>query len=157
LRRAPIEEKQTLIVLGDTPALCGETRLPDHQNASPLDFDNLKDAVNKAQSHGCRWAFTSDAKSLFLIDTLQTGALITKIVHKEVLGDGFKREELDDPHVLQRMQRVWISAFHDIAQIVAGITKPVGMAADALFVEALRELMSAPVAAIRDALAAPSR
>lgn len=144
--------RSDLVVIGDTPALCGEIRLPDHQNPSPLDFDNLRDAVTKAQSHGCRWAFTSDAKSLFLIDTHQTGSLITKIVHKEVLGDTFKREDLDDPHVLDKMQKVWVSAFQDIAPIVAGLAKPAGMAADALFVEALRELMSAPVAAIRDAL-----
>ncbi|WP_327206668.1 hypothetical protein [Rhizobium beringeri] len=43
---------------------------------------------------------TVDARSLFLIDTAQSGSLITKIVHKEVLGDGFRREELDDPIVL---------------------------------------------------------
>jgi len=145
-------QRSDLIVLGDSPALCGEIRLPDHHNASPLDFENLKDAVTKAQSHGCRWAFTSDAKSLFLIDTQQTGSLITKIVHKEVLGDAFRREDLDDPRVLQKMSKVWTSAFHDIAPIVVGLTKPIGMAADALFVEALRELMSAPVAAIRDSL-----
>ncbi len=145
-------QRSDLIVLGDHPTLCGEIRLPDHANSSPLDFDNLKDAVSKALSHGCRWAFTSDARSLFLIDTEQTGSLITKIVHREVLGDGFRREELDDPSVLARMSKAWVSAFHDLAPIITGMQKPAGMAPDALFVEALRELMSAPVAAIRDAM-----
>lgn len=145
-------QRSDLIVLGDQPTLCGEIRLPDHANASPLDFDNLKDAVSKAMSHGCRWAFTSDARSIFLIDTEQTGSLITKIVHKEVLGEGFRREELDDPMVLQRVSKAWVSAFTDLAPIITGMSKPAGMAPDALFVEALRELMSAPVAAIRNAM-----
>lgn len=145
-------QRSDLIVLGDQPTLCGEIRLPDHANPSPLDFDNLKDAVSKAMSHGCRWAFTSDARSLFLIDTEQTGSLITKIVHKEVLGDTFRREDLDDPAVLSRMSKAWVNAFSDLAPIITGMVKPVGMAPDALFVEALRELMSAPVAAIRDSL-----
>lgn len=139
-------------MLGDKPHLCGEIRLPDHANSSPLDFDNLKDAVSKAMSHGCRWAFTSDARSLFLIDTEQTGSLITKIVHKEVLGDTFRRGDLDDPIILARIAKAWVGAFHDLAPIITGMAKPAGMAPDALFVEALRELMSAPVAAIRDAM-----
>lgn len=87
-------QRSDLIVQGDQPALCGEIRLPDHANPSPLDFDNLKDAVSKALHHGCRWAFTSDARSLYLIDTHQSGSLITKIVHKEVLGDSFRRNVL---------------------------------------------------------------
>lgn len=145
-------QRSDLIVLGDQPTLCGEIRLPDHPQSSPLDFDNLKDAVFKAQSHGCRWAFTSDARSLYLIDTHQSGSLITKIVHKEVLGESFRRTDLDDPTVLARISKAWISAFHDLAPIINGSVKPSGMAPDALFVEALRELMSAPVAAIRDAM-----
>jgi len=145
-------QRSDLVVLGDSPALCGEIRLPDHNNPSPLDFDNLKDAVSKAVMHGCRWAFTSDARSLFLIDTHQTGSLITKIVHKEVLGEGFRRDELDDPAILSRMSKAWVGAFHELAPIITGLKKPEGMAADALFVEALRELLSAPVAAIRDAM-----
>lgn len=145
-------QRSDLVVFGDRPTLCGEIRLPDHYNPSPLDFDNLNDAVTKALSHGCRWAFTSDARSLFLIDTEQPGSLITRIVHKEVLGETFRRNELDDPVVLRRMSEVWTNAFRDLAPIISGLVKPTGMAADALFVEALRELMSAPVAAIRDSL-----
>lgn len=145
-------QRSDLIVLGDIPALCGEVRLPDHANSSPLDFDNLRDAVQKAQSHGCRWAFTSDTRSLFLIDTQQSGSLITKIVHKEVLGEALRRDELDDPAILAKVQKAWIGAFSDLAPIISGQIKPTGMAPDALFVEALRELMAAPVAAIRDGL-----
>ncbi len=145
-------QRSDLIIQGDQPALCGEIRLPDHVNASPLDFENLKDAVSKALQHGCRWAFTSDTRSLYLIDTHQSGSLITKIVHKEILGDTFRRDELDDPAVLSRISKVWVSALHDLAPIITGQKKPSGMPADALFVEALRELMAAPVAAIRDAM-----
>ncbi|MFD2058263.1 class I SAM-dependent DNA methyltransferase [Mesorhizobium calcicola] len=145
-------QRSDLIIQGDQAALCGEIRLPDHANPSPLDFENLRDAVSKALAHGCRWAFTSDAKSLYLIDTQQTGSLITKIVHKEVLGEAFLREELDDPIVLTRMSKAWVSALHDLAPIITGLSKPAGMAPDELFVEALRELMTAPVAAIRDAM-----
>lgn len=145
-------QRSDLIVLGDQPTLCGEIRLPDHSNASPLDFENLHNAVSKAMAHGCRWAFTSDSRSLFLIDTAQTGSLITKIVHKEVLGDTFRRDDLDDPAILARVSKAWVNAFHDLAPIITGMAKPAGMAPDALFVEALRELMSAPVAAIRDAM-----
>lgn len=146
------KQRSDLIVLGSSPTMCGELRLPDHPNASPLDFDNLKDAVTKAQSHGCRWAFTSDARSLFLLDTAQSGSLITKIVHKRVLGDGFRREDLNDPAVLAGVQSAWVEAFQELAPIIAGISKPTGMAPDELFVEALRELMTAPVSAIRDGL-----
>jgi hypothetical protein len=145
-------QRSDLVVLGDAPALCGEIRLPDHPQASPLDIDNLKDAVFKAQSIGCRWAFTSDAKSVFLIDTSQTGSLITRIVHKEELGETFRRDQLDDPKVLAKISQAWIEAFRRLGPIVAGIKPPVGMSPDALFVEALRELMAAPVAAIRDAM-----
>jgi len=145
-------QRSDLLVLGDHPALCGEIRLPDHPMASPLDFDNLKDAVFKAQQRGCRWAFTSDARSLFLIDTEQTGSLITKIVHKNELGQGFARTDLDDPAVLARVARSWVEALHDLAPIITGAVVPPGMSPDALFVEALRELMAAPVAAIRDAM-----
>lgn len=159
LKRVRVEEvvpgsrqRSDLIVLGASPTMCGELRLPDHDNASPLDFDNLKDAVTKAQSHGCRWAFTSDARNLFLLDTAQSGSLITKIVHKRVLGDSFRREDLDDPAMLARVQSAWIGAFQELAPIITGFSKPEGMAADELFVEALRELMAAPVAAIRDGL-----
>lgn len=145
-------QRSDLLVLGDQPALCGEIRLPDHQQSSPLDFDNLRDAVSKALTHGCRWAFTSDTKSIFLIDTHQGGSLITKIVHKEVLGEGVTRAGLDDPTTLAKVSKAWVSAFHDLAPIISGSVKPSGMAADQLFVEALRELMAAPVAAIRDAM-----
>lgn len=146
------KQRSDLIVLGDKPTMCGELRLPDHANPSPLDFDNLTDAVNKAYRHGCRWAFTSDARNLFLIDTEQSGSLITKIVHKRVLSDTFRREDLDDPATLNRVQRSWIEAFNELAPIITGHTRPEGMAPDALFVEALRELMAAPVAAIRDGI-----
>ncbi|RUY87288.1 hypothetical protein EN974_32815, partial [Mesorhizobium sp. M7A.F.Ca.CA.001.12.2.1] len=145
-------QRSDLIIQGDQAALCGEIRLPDHANPSPLDFENLRDAVSKALAHGCRWAFTSDAKSLYLIDTQQTGSLITKIVHKEILGEAFLRAELDDPIVLTRMSKAWVSALHDLAPIITGLSKPAGMAPDELFVEALRELMTAPVAAIRDSM-----
>jgi hypothetical protein len=145
-------QRSDLIVLGASPTMCGELRLPDHLNSSPLDFDNLKDAVSKAQSHGCRWAFTSDARTLYLLDTVQSGSLIAKIVHKRVLGDSFRRDELNDPAMLARVQHAWVEAFRELAPIIAGISKPAGMAPDELFVEALRELMAAPVAAIRDGL-----
>ncbi|MEL6368613.1 MAG: N-6 DNA methylase, partial [Pseudomonadota bacterium] len=145
-------QRSDIVVLGDGPVLCGEIRLPDHTNPSPLDFDNLRDAVNKAQSHGCRWAFTSDSKSLFLIDTQQTGSLITRVVHKEVLGEDFRREQLNDPSVLEKMRGVWTDAIGTLAPIVTGQISPSGMAPDELFVEALRELMAAPVAAIRDGI-----
>ena len=145
-------QRSDLIVFGDNAALCGEIRLPDHPRSSPLDFDNLKNAIDKAQHHGCRWAFTSDACSLLLIDTQQTGSLITRIVHKEELGPQFNRRELDDPNFLRRVGNHWTKAFTSLAPIITGATKPSGMAADALFVEALHELMAAPVSAIRDAM-----
>ncbi|MBZ9679640.1 MULTISPECIES: class I SAM-dependent DNA methyltransferase [unclassified Mesorhizobium] len=145
-------QRSDLIVFGDNAALCGEIRLPDHPRSSPLDFDNLKDAVYKAQARGCRWAFTSDARTLLLIDTQQTGSLITRIVHREEVGSPFSRADLDDPNFLKRVSSTWREAFNSLAPIITGAVKPAGMAADALFVDALRELMAAPVSAIRDAM-----
>lgn len=145
-------QRSDLIVFGDQAALCGEIRLPDHARSSPLDFDNLKDAVYKAQARGCRWAFTSDTKTLLLIDTQQSGSLITRIVHKEDLRPVLARKDLDDPLYLRQLGTHWIGAFNTLAPIITGAVKPAGMAADELFVEALRELMAAPVSAIRDAM-----
>ncbi len=106
--------------------------------------------LRRRASNGCRWAFTSDARSLYLLDTQQAGTLITKIVHKRVLGESFRRKDLDEPAVLSRMSEAWVTALQDLAPIITGRQVPIGMPADELFVEALRELMAAPVAAIRD-------
>lgn len=145
-------QRSDLLLMGDTPVLCGEIRLPDHQNSAPWNFDNLQDASRKAAAHGCRWAFTSDSKTLLLIDTQKPGALITRIVHRVEMDPFSKRQELDAPATLKRIQASWLKALEDIAPIVTGRVAPPGMAPDEIFVNALRELLSAPVAAIRDGL-----
>jgi hypothetical protein len=159
LRSARVEEvvpgsrqRSDLVVSSDQRVICGEIRLPDHPQSAPWDLGNLTDATHKALSHGCRWAFTSDANILLLIDTQKPGALITKIVHQVEAGHFNRRQELDDPAILASVRAQWIKTIAELAPVLTGASAPPGMPADELFVNALRELLSAPVSAIRDAL-----
>ncbi len=144
--------RSDLLVLGDRPVLCGELRLPDHPQSAPWDIINLQDAVNKAISRGSRWAFTSDANVLLLIDVQREGPIITRIVHQVELEHFERRTELDSAVFLERIQASWRAALQDIAPIVTGLARAPGMAPDELFINAMRALLSAPASAIRDAI-----
>jgi hypothetical protein len=133
-------------------ALCGELRLPDHLQPSPWHPDNMLDAINKATTHGSRWAFTSDATTLLLLDTSLTGPPPTRVVQEVDLLSFVSRSELDSDAFLSDMRRAWVKALHEIAPTVAGLSSPRGMAADAQFISSLRALLSGPVAAIRNEL-----
>jgi AcrR family transcriptional regulator len=159
LRTARVEEvvlgslkRSDLFVEGDGPTICGEMRLPDHRQAAAWNLDNLQDAVSKASAWGCPWAFTSDGTTILLLDVQRPGPLITKIVHRIELPHFEARSELDSPTFLSRTRKAWIDALRELGPIISGATPAPGMAPDELFVNALRELLSAPVAAIRDAL-----
>lgn len=149
---ANTRQRSDLLVIGDRPVMSGELRLPDHREASPWHPDSLLDAVNKATSHGCRWAFTSDSTVLLLMDTHRSGPPMTRIVQQVELLSFQRREQLDAPSFLSRAKQSWVDALRAIAPTVADLRPPPGMPADELFINSLRALLSAPVAAIRDAM-----
>lgn len=146
------KDRSDLFVFGNGPVLCGELRLPDHVQPSPWHPDNLLDAINKATIHGCRWAFTSDTKTFVLIDTHLSGPPLSRIVHQIELGISGTRKELDSPAFLSRVEAAWIDLIRVVAPIITGATAPPGMPPDELFINALRALLSASVAAIREEL-----
>jgi hypothetical protein len=135
---------------GSEIRLCGELRLPDHPQASPWHLDNLNNVINKARSHHCRWAFTSDGTKLLLIDTTLTGPANTYVVQELELVPFARRTELDSQTFLDRVQTRWKSALRDLAPVILGLTPPAGMDPDEVFINALRALLQAPVSAIRD-------
>lgn len=146
------QQRSDILVSGQGPILSGELRLPDHPQSAPYNLDNLKDAVGKALARGCPWAFTSDATVILLIDVQRPGPLITKIVHQIDLVPFSKRSELNSAAFLAKVRERWIEALHELAPIISGTSRAPGMSPDELFVNALRELLSAPVGCIRDAL-----
>jgi SAM-dependent methyltransferase len=159
LRSARVEEvvrgglkRSDVYVEGEAPKLCGEVRLPDHRQPAPWNIDNLQDAVSKASASGCPWAFTSDGNTLLLLEVNRPGPLITKIVHRVDLLKFDRRSDLDSPAFLNKVRLAWKDALRELGPIISGISQAPGMPADELFVSALRELLSAPVAAVRDAL-----
>lgn len=159
LRSARVEEvvrggnkRSDVYIEGDAPMLCGELRLPDHRQPAPWNIDNLQDAVGKASASGCPWAFTSDGNTLLLLEVHRPGPLITKIVHRVDLLKFERRNELDSPAFLDRARIAWSEALRELGPIISGVSPAPGMPADELFVSALRELLSAPVAAVRDAI-----
>jgi N-6 DNA Methylase len=140
------------VMTGRQVRLSGELRLPDHPVANPWHPDNLSDAIEKATLRGARWTFTSDCNVLLLIDTQLTGPATTRVVQQITLISFKQRNELDSASFLARVAESWREAIREIAPVVAGLTVPRGMAADEVFVNSLRALLSAPVAAIRDEL-----
>lgn len=134
------------------PVLTGELRLPDHPNASPWHPDNLLDAVNKATTTGSRWAFTSDGTVLLLIDTNLSGPPLARITHQVEVIEFGERDQLDSATFLTKVKDSWVRTLHEVGPIIAGLRAPPGMSPDAVFINSLRALLSAPVAATRDAL-----
>lgn len=134
------------------PLMCGELRLPDHPQASPWHPDNMLDAISKATIHGSRYAFTSDGTVLLLIDTTLTGPAPTRVIQKIELLQFTSRSELASASFFAEVRKVWVAALHELALTISEIRKPPGMAADEQFINSLRALLSAPVAAIRDEL-----
>lgn len=132
--------------------LRGELRLPDHPVADPWHPDNLLTAINKATMSGSRWAFTSDSTRLLLIDTQLSGPPTARVVEEVELVQFKDRDELDSEAFLATVGDGWLRAIREVAPVITGLSVPPGMAPDAAFVNSLRSLLSAPVAAIRDEL-----
>src|SRR5215211_2579245 len=88
--------------------LSGELRLPDHPSPSPWHPDNLSNAVLKATNHGARWAITSDATVLLLIDTSRSGPPVSRIVQKVELVPFSNRAELDSAAFLEKVKDAWL-------------------------------------------------
>ncbi len=160
LTRCEVEQTQEgdrkrsdiVVLRGGVVRLSGELRLPDHPVASPWHPDSLLDAINKATLRGSRWAFTSDGTLLVLIDTRLTGPPAARVAHEVSLVPFRERTELDSEVFLESVREAWESALSAIAPIVTGQAVPAGMAPDEVFVNSLRALLTAPVAAIREGL-----
>ena len=147
------QKRSDLMVYGTKgPALCGELRLPDHLQASPRHPDSMMDAIQKATTHGSRWAFTSDSTQLLLIDAALTGPPPTRVVQRVDLLHFDERKELDSSTFLTRVLDAWSDALGELAPSVCGLVQPEGMAVDEQFINSLRALLRAPVAAIREGL-----
>src|SRR5687767_10890545 len=100
-------QRSDLFVIGGTPVMCGELRLPDHAMSDPWHPDNLDDAVGKALRHGTRWAFTSDSTRLLLIDTTLSGPLVARVKQTIDLLEFSSRRELDSQTFLDRVEESW--------------------------------------------------
>ena len=133
-------------------ALAGELRLPDHPHADPWDPDNLLNAFQKAVNMGARWAFTSDANRLLLIDTRITGPIQDRVVLVAEVGDFTERAQLELPSVLASTERSWVDALELLGPLVLERAVPVGIPPDERFIQSLRGLLRRPVQAIAEAL-----
>jgi len=147
-----LKRSDLVVWSGGTVQIAGEVRLPDHVRSSPWDQQNLSGAIDKALTQGARWAFTSDAKELLLIDVQKTGPPQARVVHHVELSSFEDRARLDSAAFLNECRQHWLEALGEIAPIVLGFTSPSGMSPDEVFVAALRALLRAPVSTIRDEL-----
>lgn len=134
------------------PVLCGELRLPDHSLPSPWHPDNLLDAINKATTHGARWAFTSDSTEFLLIDTTLSGPPMTRVVQRVPLIEFTDRGQLDSPILFKAARNSWAAALAEVAPTVSGLVAPTGMPPDEVFINSLSALLASPVASIRQDL-----
>ena len=142
-------KRSDLVVWRETILLlCGELRLPDHPVSDPWHPDNLIDAIEKATRHGSPWAFTSNGTTLLLLEVGRTGRPQERIVHKLEIAPFSERSELDSPKTLERIQAAWSASIRDIAPILVGQATPGGMSVDEVFINSLRALLAAPIAAI---------
>lgn len=135
-----------------TVQLAGELRLPDHPQSSPWHPENMGNAIDKAITQGARWAFTSDATELVLIDTQAAGPPQARVRDRVPLAPFTDRADLGSGSFLERCHEAWTAALHRIAPIVLGLVAPPGMSPDSVFINSLRALLRAPVAAVRDEL-----
>jgi hypothetical protein len=145
-----LKRSDLVVWAGGRVLLSGELRLPDHPQSSPWDPRNLSGAIEKALTHGVRWAFTSDATAFLLVDVQRTGPPQTRVVHRVELITFEDRERLDEGAFLRLCRAEWIRALEEVAPIVLGLSAPRGMSPDEVFIGALRALLRAPVAAIRE-------
>lgn len=144
------ERADVSIVADDnTVILVLELRLPDHSLPSPWDLANLSNAAGKAARAGARWAATSDADLFLLLDTTKSGPLFGRVVHRPKLAKAATRANLDVPATLAQIREAWILLLHSLVPVLRG-APPALIPPDELFIESLRALLAAPVAAIRD-------
>lgn len=127
-----------------------ELRLPDHQNPSPFDMNNIRDAVGKAQRAGARWAATSDGNLFLLVDTHLSGPLPSRVKAPIPLRTPATREALDVPAKLTAIGDAWVELLGIVGPILSGLAVAPSPPPDEMFVESLRALLARPVAAIRD-------
>jgi hypothetical protein len=132
--------------------LAGELRLPDHPQADPWDPDNLAGATSKARAQGARWALTSDANRILMIDTDIKGPIQDTVVLPLELTSFADRKALDLASELQQSREAWTGALLTVVPLVRGDAVPVSIAPDERFIQSLRGLLRRPMMAIADAL-----
>ncbi len=130
----------------------GELRLPDHPRADPWDPENIAGASSKARSLGARWAFTSDANRLLLIDTDIRGPVQDTVALPMDLADITDRTDLDQASTLDAVRDAWIEALDTVVALALGDAVPVEIPPDERFIRSLRGLLRQPVDAIAEAL-----
>jgi len=141
-------DRSDLIVWRDgVVGLAGELRLPDHPTASPWHPDNLQSAILKARTRGSRWAFTSDGRTLLLLDVDKAGPPESLVVQVVDFVHFARRDELDGAPLLARIAEAWTQGLATLAPVLTGRQQPPGLAADEAFINALRALLIGPVAA----------
>lgn len=134
------------------PLIVIELRLPDHANPSPFDMNNLRDAIGKAQRVNARWAATSDGQSFLLADTHIEGTIPSMLKAPLDLRTPASREALDVPAKRDEIKFAWQELLERISLILKGDVEPATSTPDEMFIEAIRALLRAPVASVRDTL-----
>ena len=143
----------TVLTASGDARLAGELRLPDHPDHDPWDPENLLGAINKAQARSARWAFTSDANTLLLIDCSITGPVQDRVVEILTVGNYADRKAMDTATARESAKAAWVKAL--VAQIIPLVTlavDPRPIPADERFIQSLRGLLRRPVRAIADAI-----
>jgi hypothetical protein len=143
----------TVLTASGDVRLAGELRLPDHPQHDPWDPQSLLGAINKAQTLGSQWAFTSDANTLLMIDCSITGPVQDRVVQIIPIGNFADRQAMDTAAARATAQKAWVGALlSHVIPLITGAAVPVPIAADERFIQSLRGLLRRPVRAIADAL-----
>jgi hypothetical protein len=142
----------TLMTATGQVKLAGELRLPDHPRHDPWDPDNLLGAITKAQSQRARWAFTSDANTLLLIDTSIIGPVQDRVTSIFPVGTFSDRAAMDTAAARAAAREAWVAVLPDVVALVTNAAVAVPIPADERFIQSLRGLLLQPVRAIADAI-----
>jgi len=116
----------TVLTANGAVQLAGELRLPDHPEHDPWDPNNLLGAINKAQARGARWAFTSDANTLLLIDCTVTGPVQDRVVQMLTLGSWADRRTMDSLGARTANEKAWGDALtRHVIPLITGVAMAV--------------------------------
>ena len=135
---------------GTRVLVAGELRLPDHRESDPWSTANIAGAREKALNFGARWAFTSDANTLLLIDPRAAGSGPDLVVNPYEVGLFVDREDID--RRLDEAKDAWRAIFELLLPVFRDVAVPVRLPDDERFIRLLRAALRRPVHDIADAL-----